>query len=148
MNKTDTNPATSHHDQFVKSVLHRCVDLGWRESFMDNSQNTSRDQIETMEDETNPATSHHDQFVKSVLHRCVDLGWRESHMCEKSGVTKSGWSQIRNGKKSPNMLTMIKILEAIGLEMNFKLIKNEKPDKQHQYISTHEDDDQGFNAGC
>lgn len=63
----------------------------------------------------------HAAFVKAVLHRCVDLGWRDIHLAEKAGISKGHWSEIRNLKKSPTMESVIRILQAVGLEVNYSL---------------------------
>ena len=63
----------------------------------------------------------HEAFVKAVLHRCVDLGWRDIHLAEKAGISKGHWSEIRNLKKSPTMESVVRISQAVGLEVSYSL---------------------------
>ena len=87
---------------------------------------------------------HHDHFIKTVLHRCVDLGWRESDMCRAANISKSGWSQIRNRKKSPTILTMIKILDAVNLKIQFSLHEDSKHNPHNKSMETRTDDDKSI----
>lgn len=60
-------------------------------------------------------------FVKAVLHRCVDLEWNATQLAERAGVSKGHWSEIRNMKKSPTMEYMVRIAQAVGLEVSWTL---------------------------
>ena len=64
-----------------------------------------------------------DQFVKQILHRCVDLGWNAKCLCDAAGISQSGWSEIRSGRKSPSLLTMHKVARAVGLNLTLSIRK-------------------------
>jgi transcriptional regulator with XRE-family HTH domain len=67
------------------------------------------------------------QFVTAVLHRCVDLGWNAKQLCQQAQISEAGWSDVRNGRKSPTLLMMSRIATAVGVEFHLSL---EKPSSQ------------------
>ena len=65
------------------------------------------------------------KLVNAILHRCIDLGWRENRLAKEASIAKSAWSQIRNARVSPRLNTIMKLLDAVGLEI--QIVKITKP---------------------
>ena len=55
------------------------------------------------------------EFIRAIRHRLVDLDWTDSQLCEAANVSRSHWSEIRNGKKGLTMGTAWKLAMALGM---------------------------------
>jgi transcriptional regulator with XRE-family HTH domain len=55
------------------------------------------------------------EFIRAIRHRLVDLDWTDARLCKEAKVSKSHWSEIRNGRKGLTMSVAWKLAHAVGM---------------------------------
>jgi transcriptional regulator with XRE-family HTH domain len=55
------------------------------------------------------------EFIRAIRHRLVDLDWTDARLCKEANVSKSHWSEIRNGRKGLSFTLAWKLATATGM---------------------------------
>jgi len=64
------------------------------------------------------------QFAKCVFDRRTALGWSQQTLAEKSGVNRVTIAKIEKLQRQAGIEVVLKLLEALGLEINFTPVDN------------------------
>ena len=54
--------------------------------------------------------------AKAITNRLNDKGWNQEKLAAKAGITAAGISHIVNGNRQINLVTLIKIAEALSIK--------------------------------
>ncbi len=71
---------------------------------------------------------HLEDLIKTVKDRRESLRVTQETLAELSGVGLRTLKQFESGKGNPTLMTLHKLADVLGLELNLKL-KNLSPDK-------------------
>lgn len=65
-------------------------------------------------------------IIDVVIKRRNDLGMSQRDLADECGIPQSSVSRIESMKTTPNFLTMLKILQPLGLELSVNLKDDRK----------------------
>lgn len=54
--------------------------------------------------------------AKAITNRLNDKGWNQEQLALKSGITAAGISHIVNGNRQVNLVTLVRIAEALNIK--------------------------------